>query len=147
MEEHKYILELLSKNEFPDEITEGEFALIGIFKELYEQGYVTAIDASSFDGDSYLEPRITISGRKFLSELTNPVSSAQHSISIGNISGSTFQVGNGNSLSVHVSVQELVENVAKSNDSEAKSKLKALLNNATVAGLIGAGATALLALL
>lgn len=147
MEEHKYILELLSKNEFPDEITEGEFALTGVFKELYEQGYVTAIDASSCDGDSYLEPRITISGRKFLTELTNPVSSAQHSISIGNISGSTFQVGNGNSLSVHVSVQELVEKVAKSDDSEAKSKLKELLNNGTVAGLIGAGATALLALL
>ncbi|MGP9802805.1 hypothetical protein [Rheinheimera sp. NSM] len=147
MEEHKHILELLSKNEFPEEITEGKFALIGIFKELYKQGYVTAIDASSGGGDSYLEPRITISGRKFLSELANPVSSAQHSITIGNISGSTFQVGNGNSLSVHVSVKELVENVAKSNDLEAKSKLKELLNNATVAGLIGAGATALLALL
>ena len=147
MEEHKYILELLSKNEFPEEITEGEFSLIGIFKELYEQGYVTAIDASSFDGDYYLEPRITISGRKFLSELTNPRSAASHSINIGNISGSTFQVGNDNSLSVHVSVQELVENIAKSNDLEAKSKLKELLNNATVAGLIGAGAAALLALL
>jgi hypothetical protein len=135
MEEHKYILELLSRNEFPEEITEGEFALIGIFKELYEHGY------------SYLEPRITMSGRKFLSELTNPVGLAQPSISIGNISGSTFQVGNSNSLSVHVSVQELVESVAKSSDLEAKSKLKELLNNATVAGLIGAGATALLALL
>jgi hypothetical protein len=147
MEEHKYILELLSRNEFPEEITEGEFALIGIFKELYEQGYVAAIDASSCDGYSYLEPRITMSGRKFLSELTNPVGLAQPSISIGNISGSTFQVGNSNSLSVHVSVQELVESVAKSSDLEAKSKLKELLNNATVAGLIGAGATALLALL
>lgn len=147
MKEHKYILELLSKNELPEKIIEGEFSLLGIFKELYEQGYVTAIDESSLDGDCYHKPRITISGRKFLTELTNPRSAASHSISIGNISGSTLQVGNDNSLSVHVSVQELVENIAKSNDLEAKSRLKALLNNATVAGLIGAGAAALLALL
>lgn len=147
MEEHKLILEQLSKNEFPEEIGEMEFPLIKIFKELYEQGYVTAIDASSCDGDAYLDPRITISGRKFLSELTKPLKEVGHSINIGNISSSTFQVGNGNSLSVNVSMQELVENVAKSNDIEAKSKLKELLNNATVAGLIGAGATTLLALL
>ena len=44
-------------------------------------------------------------------------------------------------------MQELIETIAKSNDLEAKSKLKELLNNATVAGLIGAGVTALLALL
>lgn len=147
MEDHKLILEQLSKNQFPERISEREFQLIRIFKELYKQGYVTAIDASSSDGDVYLDPQITISGRKFLFELTNPVKEAMNSINIGNISGSSFQVGNGNSLSVNISMQELVENVAKTNDVEAKSKLRELLNNATVAGLVGAGATALLALL
>lgn len=147
MENHKYILEKLSKNELPDEIAYHNFPLISVFQELFESKLVTAIDASDLGGTCYLEPRITLSGREYLAKLNSPASPQQHSISIGNISGSTFQVGNGNSLSVHVSVQELVENIAKSNDLEAKSKLKELLNNATVANLIGVGATALLALL
>jgi hypothetical protein len=147
MEKHKYILEKLSNSELPEEINYANFPLITIFKELYEGKLVSAIDASDLGGSIYLEPRITLLGREYLAKLNSPVIPAQGSITIGNISGSTFQVGNGNSLSVHVSIQELVENIAKSNDLEAKSKLKELLNNATVANLIGVGATALLALL
>jgi len=147
MEKHKYILEKLSKNELPDEINYHNFPLVSVFQELYESKLVTAIDASNLGGACYLEPRITLHGREYLAKLNAPVNPPPHSINIGNISGSTFQVGNGNSLSVHVTIQELVENIAKSNDLEAKSKLKELLNNATVANLIGVGATALLALL
>lgn len=147
MEKHKYILEKLSQNEIPEEINYCNFPLMSVFQELYEGKLVAAIDASDLGGAIYLEPRITLLGREYLAKLNTPATPPQSSITIGNISGSTFQVGNGNSLSVHVSMQEFVENVAKSNDIEAKSKLKELLNNSTVANLIGVGATALLALL
>ncbi len=66
---------------------------------------------------------------------------------IGSVSGSNVQVGNSNALTVNISIQELAEQVAKSGDSDAKSKLKEFLNNSTVANIIGAGASALLALL
>ncbi len=66
---------------------------------------------------------------------------------IGSVSGDNVQVGNNNTLSVHVSIQQLAEHIAKSGDEEAKSTLKALLENSTVAGLIGAGASSLLGLL
>ena len=147
MEKHKYILEKLSNDELPDEINYHNFPLITVFQELHEAKLVTAIDASDLGGLIYHDPQITLSGREYLAKLNAPPTPPQNPINIGNISGSTFQVGNGNSLSVHVSVQELVENIAKSNDIEAKSKLKELLNNGTVANLIGVGATALLALL
>jgi hypothetical protein len=66
---------------------------------------------------------------------------------IGSISGGNVQVGNGNSLSVNTTIQELVEYVAKSGDEDARSKLKEFLNNSTVANVIGAGVSGLLALL
>ena len=66
---------------------------------------------------------------------------------IGSVSGSNVQVGNGNSLSVHITIQQLVEEIAKSNDPEAKSKLKEFLSNSTVASVIGAGVGGLIGLL
>jgi hypothetical protein len=148
MEKHIHILEKLSSNKFPGKISEDSSENFAIFRELYEQNYIAVARVhSNLEGNVYFEPRITLSGREFLAKLKAPANSVPPAINIGAISGSTFQVGNGNSLSVNVSVQELVERVAKTNDPEAKSKLKDLLNNATVAGLIGAGATALLALL
>ncbi|PXF31405.1 hypothetical protein WH50_10025 [Pokkaliibacter plantistimulans] len=66
---------------------------------------------------------------------------------IGSVSGSNVQVGNGNSLSVNITIQELVEQVAKSGDEEAKSKLKEFLSNSTVASVIGAGISGLIGLL
>lgn len=66
---------------------------------------------------------------------------------IGSINGEQVQVGNNNSQAVNISVQNLVEAVAKSGDQEAKSTLSKLLENSTVASIIGAGAAALLGLL
>ena len=66
---------------------------------------------------------------------------------IGSITGEQVQVGNNNSQAVNISVQNLVEAVAESADQEAKSALRKLLENSTVASIVGAGAAALLGLL
>ena len=69
----------------------------------------------------------------------------QSTINIGSVSGEQVQVGNHNSQIVNI--QQLVDRVAQSDDPEAKSLLKSLLQNSTVASLIGASASALLGLL
>lgn len=74
-------------------------------------------------------------------------SRASSTINIGSVSGEMVQIGDQNVQVANVSIKQLVEHVAKSNDKEAKSKLKALLENGTVASLVGAGATTLLGLL
>ncbi|WP_413704967.1 hypothetical protein [Pseudomonas sp. Pseusp16] len=66
---------------------------------------------------------------------------------IGSISGDQIQVGNNNSQTVNISIQNLAEAIAKSGDPEAKSTLRKLLENSTVASIVGAGATVLLGLL
>ena len=71
---------------------------------------------------------------------SKPQSSTIH---VGSISGQV-QVGNGNVQTNNISVQELIERVAASNDTEAKGMLAKFLNNSTVAAIIGAGAAALL---
>lgn len=76
--------------------------------------------------------------------LTNRASST---INIGSVSGEMVQIGDQNVQVANVSIKQLVEHVAKSDDKEAKSKLKSLLENGTVASLVGAGATTLLGLL
>lgn len=48
---------------------------------------------------------------------------------------------------VNISITELVEKVAKSGDVQAKSALKQLLENSTVASIVGAGASSLLGML
>ena len=57
------------------------------------------------------------------------------------------QIGESNHMLVNISITELVEKVAKSGDPQAKSVLKQLLENSTVASIVGAGASALLNLL
>ena len=68
-------------------------------------------------------------------------------INIGSVSGEQVQVGNHNSQITNISLQQLVEHVVNNGNSEAKSTLKSLLQNSSIASLVGAGATALLALL
>lgn len=72
---------------------------------------------------------------------------APTSINIGSISGQQIQVGNHNSQIVSITLQQLVEAVAKSGDEDAKSTLRKVFENSTVASLVGTGAAALLALL
>ncbi|NWO06554.1 MAG: hypothetical protein HLX50_12970 [Alteromonadaceae bacterium] len=66
---------------------------------------------------------------------------------IGSISGENVQVGNSNTLTTNVTIQELAEEIAKCDDPEAKSKLKEFLQNSTVGSLIGVGASALISML
>ncbi|PSU38896.1 hypothetical protein [Photobacterium phosphoreum] len=68
-------------------------------------------------------------------------------ISIGTINSDQIQVGNENTQTTTINIQEIVEKVAESNDLEAKSHLKALLENNTVASVIGAGVSSLVSLL
>lgn len=71
---------------------------------------------------------------------------SQH-INIGTINSSQVQVGNDNNQVTNINIQEMVEKVAASNDPEAKSLLKELLSNSTVASAVGAGVSSLLSLL
>lgn len=68
-------------------------------------------------------------------------------VNIGNISGHQIQVGNNNTQITNITIQELVEKIAKSNDVEAKRSLIKLLENSTVASVIGAGISGLISLL
>ncbi|MCX2888881.1 hypothetical protein OO258_11605 [Pseudomonas sp. DCB_BI] len=68
-------------------------------------------------------------------------------INIGNLNGQQVQVGNNNNQTVNISLQQLVEAVAKSNDEEAKGALRKLFDNGTVASVVGAGLTSLLGMI
>ena len=68
-------------------------------------------------------------------------------INIGSVAGDQVQIGNNNNQITNLHFQQLIEQVSKSNDSEAKSLLKSLLKNSTVASVVGASVTALLGLL
>ena len=70
-----------------------------------------------------------------------------HTINIGSISSQQVQVGNHNTQTINIKIEELVERVAASNDAEAKGILKKLFENSTVSSIIGAGVSALLAAL
>jgi hypothetical protein len=74
-------------------------------------------------------------------------SAQTNTINIGSIAGEQVQVGNNNSQTVNISVQSLIDEIAKSGDSGAKDLLKNLLENATVASILGAGASALIGML
>ena len=57
---------------------------------------------------------------------------------------SQVQVGDGNSQEMTITMKELADKIAKSGDQEAKSALKALLENSTVASMLGVAATTLI---
>ncbi|EQA5669458.1 hypothetical protein ACX4ED_000710 [Cronobacter malonaticus] len=81
------------------------------------------------------------------SEPHKHTNSSKNVYNIGHVSGSQVQIGESNHLLINVSITELVEKVAASEDAKAKSALKELLNNSTVASIIGAGASALVSML
>lgn len=74
-----------------------------------------------------------------------PESSSTYNI--GSFTAQQVQLGNNNNLHVTITLENLVKEIAKSNDAEAKSFAKKLLENSTVASIIGAGASALLGLI
>lgn len=69
MKEHIRILELASRDSLPDEINEESDISVSIVRELVQAGYLSAIDATSFDGIAYLDLHITIPGREYLRRL------------------------------------------------------------------------------
>ncbi|ECI6921331.1 hypothetical protein CC656_000451 [Salmonella enterica subsp. enterica] len=82
--------------------------------------------------------------------LTSKIHSTPNSMNtfnIGSVSGEKVQIGENNHLLINISITELVDKIANSNDQQAKSMLKQLLGNSTVASIVGAGTTALLGLL
>lgn len=71
----------------------------------------------------------------------------KNTFNIGSVTGGQVQIGESNHILVNISITELVEKVATSDDPKAKSLLKDLLNNSTIANIVGAGASTLLGLL
>jgi hypothetical protein len=69
MNEHLKLLELAASNGLPGTIDEKAGLPLDIVRELVEAGYLKAIDASSFEGDAYMSPKITLSGREYLERL------------------------------------------------------------------------------
>lgn len=80
MDEHLRVLELAARGALPDSIDESSELPVGIVRELVEEGYLAAIDTSSFDGIAYLEPRITLSGREYLRRLKLELSESEPEI-------------------------------------------------------------------
>ena len=78
------------------------------------------------------------------SQLVSPRAGA---VNIGAITAGAVMVGDGNVQNVTVTLQELVQQIAKNGDADAKGLLARLLNNASVGGIVGAGVNVLLELL
>lgn len=82
-----------------------------------------------------------------ISSNTHRTGKSMNTFHIGSVSGDQVQIGESNHMLVNISMKELVEKVAKSDDPQARSMLRQLLENSTVASIVGAGASALLNLL
>jgi hypothetical protein len=80
MQEHFRILDLASRSALPEEIDEQSELPIAVVRELVDAGYLQAIDASSMDGDAYLNPRITLPGREYLRQLQREVSASEKNL-------------------------------------------------------------------
>jgi len=69
MEEHRRILELAEAGDLPASIDSTAGVDLNIFVELYEAGMIECADASTLTAPAYLNPRITLRGREYLSSL------------------------------------------------------------------------------
>jgi hypothetical protein len=67
--DHQHMLKLAASDELPREINEDGPLSVAVCRELYEAGLIDAADARTFDGDCFLQPRITIRGREYLNAL------------------------------------------------------------------------------
>lgn len=82
-----------------------------------------------------------------LSTAAHRTQPAPPAIHIGSVTGHQVQVGSHNSQVVTISLADVVKQVAATNDPQAKGLLRQFLENNTVASLLGASATGLIALL
>ncbi len=88
---------------------------------------------------------LTLTVQNLASEAVKPKQAP--TFQIGTLSAQQVQIGDGNVQTITISLAEVVRQVASSKDSEAKGLLRQLLENNTVAAVVGAGATTLLGLL
>jgi hypothetical protein len=107
---------------------------------------ISLLPGGSLDIGTNHPHMLTLSIDNITSNQHKPKTS-QNTFNIGSVSGSQVQVGENNHLIVNISITELIEKVAHSDDPKAKSILRDLLNNSTVASIVGAGASALISLL
>jgi hypothetical protein len=85
---------------------------------------------------------LTLSVKNLTSAAHHPAPPA--AIHIGSVSGHQVQVGNQNTQVVNITLEEVVKQVATAGDPEAKSLLRRLLENNTVAAIVGAGVAGLI---
>lgn len=97
MEDHFKILSLAASNQLPDQIDESFEYPIDVVTELIEGGLLKVIDASSFGGTVYAQPKITIHGREYLRDLSLKFSQGKKTMPDSNLklfnlifSGSSF---------------------------------------------------------
>lgn len=69
MDQHLKILQFAASKNLPEQLDENSEFPIDVVSELIDAGYLKAIDASSFDGTAFLEPKITLYGREYIKEL------------------------------------------------------------------------------
>lgn len=69
MKEHIEILKMAVNKTLPKDIDVRSSISLDAFKELYDAGYIDALDVSDLSGHAYKDPKITIQGREYLSEL------------------------------------------------------------------------------
>lgn len=69
LKEHERILDLAAQDKLPETIDSASFPTVHVVQELIDAGYLKAVDASSFDGAAYLNPKITLAGREYLAHL------------------------------------------------------------------------------
>lgn len=112
------------------------------------------LELKIIDAARYPSQGIGTRHSKILELHTKNLTSAPHEekrhtnmISIGTLNGQQIQVGDNNTQTVNITLEQLAQALSKSTDPEAKGILKKLLENPTVSSVIGAGVSGLISLL
>ncbi|CAI1727739.1 hypothetical protein [Serratia marcescens] len=82
-----------------------------------------------------------------LTENAHSTKKSTNTFNISSVSGTQVQIGENNSQVTNISLEQLVEKISSSEDLEAKTIIRKLLENSTVASILGAGSAALFGLL
>ena len=69
---HRLVLEDVVSGKLQGGVCDQTYAHIREFIQLYEQRYISAINASGDTGLNYLEPKITFRGEQYLKSLDKP---------------------------------------------------------------------------
>lgn len=70
MQQHRKILQALADGSLERFINESSEVDIDIFEELLSSGFVSAIDVCTLAEREYRDPKITLSGREYLAQLS-----------------------------------------------------------------------------